>query len=239
MDKFSTEVIEILKYYVYRLVDPRNGQTFYVGKGKGDRVFAHAKGVLKETKTDYSELKLKTIKEIIDLGLEVIHIIQRYGMDEDTAFEVESALIDAYAGLGNVIHGHDSQVANAETIQMSLSTEPFEELSGDKFMIIKVRQDTVTELGNRYEATHRVWKVNPKKANEYNVILSVTNGIVKDVYYRTKDWYPDSSWEGRYAFDKDDTIPAGVKEHYINKRIPNKYRVTPKGSIRAPILYSK
>ena len=31
------------KYYVYRLIDPRNLQTFYVGKGCGDRVYQHAK----------------------------------------------------------------------------------------------------------------------------------------------------------------------------------------------------
>ena len=31
------------KYYVYRLVDPRTLQTFYVGKGCGDRVFQHVK----------------------------------------------------------------------------------------------------------------------------------------------------------------------------------------------------
>ena len=30
-------------YYVYRLIDPRTYQTFYVGKGKGDRVFQHVK----------------------------------------------------------------------------------------------------------------------------------------------------------------------------------------------------
>jgi hypothetical protein len=30
VEKFSNEVCEELKYYVYRLVDPRNGQTFYV-----------------------------------------------------------------------------------------------------------------------------------------------------------------------------------------------------------------
>lgn len=40
MEAFSNEVKEKLKFYVYRLVDPRNGRTFYVGKGKGDRVFA-------------------------------------------------------------------------------------------------------------------------------------------------------------------------------------------------------
>ena len=42
LNKFSPEVCAELKYYVYRLVDPRNGQTFYVGKGKNNRVFAHA-----------------------------------------------------------------------------------------------------------------------------------------------------------------------------------------------------
>ena len=43
--EFSSEVIEKLKYYVYRLVDPKNGQTFYVGKGCRNRVFAHANAV--------------------------------------------------------------------------------------------------------------------------------------------------------------------------------------------------
>ena len=36
--KFSDTTKRELKYYVYRLVDPRNGNTFYVGKGYGDRI---------------------------------------------------------------------------------------------------------------------------------------------------------------------------------------------------------
>ena len=40
INEFSNEVISKLNYYVYRLIDPRNGQTFYVGKGKGNRVFS-------------------------------------------------------------------------------------------------------------------------------------------------------------------------------------------------------
>lgn len=35
--KFSKDVKSKLNYYVYMLIDPRNGQTFYVGKGKGNR----------------------------------------------------------------------------------------------------------------------------------------------------------------------------------------------------------
>jgi hypothetical protein len=42
---FPSEVIEKLGFYAYRLIDPRTGETFYVGKGKGNRVFQHARGV--------------------------------------------------------------------------------------------------------------------------------------------------------------------------------------------------
>ena len=38
INEFPTEVISELKYYVYRLIDPRNGETFYVGKGKGNEL---------------------------------------------------------------------------------------------------------------------------------------------------------------------------------------------------------
>jgi len=37
--RFSEEVIEKIGHYVYRLIDPRNGNTFYVGRGQGNRVF--------------------------------------------------------------------------------------------------------------------------------------------------------------------------------------------------------
>ena len=43
IEKFSPEVCKELKFYVYRLLDPRNGETFYIGKGKDNRVFQHIK----------------------------------------------------------------------------------------------------------------------------------------------------------------------------------------------------
>lgn len=30
-----------LKYYVYVYIDPRNGEPFYIGRGKGNRMFSH------------------------------------------------------------------------------------------------------------------------------------------------------------------------------------------------------
>jgi len=80
MNKFPKEVIDELKYYVYRLIDPRNGETFYVGKGKGNRVFQHVIGAIKTD--DSTETKINTIREIMAAGLEVIHVIHRHGMSK-------------------------------------------------------------------------------------------------------------------------------------------------------------
>ena len=34
------------KYYVYELIDPRNGEVFYVGKGSGKRAYKHERAVM-------------------------------------------------------------------------------------------------------------------------------------------------------------------------------------------------
>lgn len=63
--RFSRTVAGRLGHYVYRLIDPRNGMTFYVGRGQGDRVFSHASGKAKPTGSEDEEtLKLKTIRTI-------------------------------------------------------------------------------------------------------------------------------------------------------------------------------
>ena len=49
-DTLPAGVAEQLKWYVYRLIDPCNGETFYVGKGQDDRVFDHAAKVINQRK---------------------------------------------------------------------------------------------------------------------------------------------------------------------------------------------
>ena len=62
-NQFTPEVTDALKWYVYRLIDPRNGETFYVGKGKANRVFAHAAGVPDDDAV-VSHPVLQRIKEV-------------------------------------------------------------------------------------------------------------------------------------------------------------------------------
>src|SRR5437899_1217314 len=102
---FPPGVADKLKTYVYRLIDPRNGETFYVGKGQGNRLFAH---IREQVEADDPSNKLRRIRDIHVAGFEVAHVIHRHGMDEATAFEVEAALIDAYPGLTNVAGGAGS-----------------------------------------------------------------------------------------------------------------------------------
>src|SRR5689334_14389019 len=104
---FSQHVAGKLKYYVYRLIDPRNGETFYVGKGMGNRVFAHVKGEM-GVDDDVLTEKLLRIRQIRLDGFEVAHVIHRHGLTEDQALEVEAALIDAYPEVTNQVSGKGS-----------------------------------------------------------------------------------------------------------------------------------
>ncbi len=89
--KLSDPVHERLGYYVYRLVDRRNDETFYVGKGKGGRILQH---VTDARSSAIESRKLNRIREIEAGGSSVSFLIHRHGLTEKEAFEVEAALID-------------------------------------------------------------------------------------------------------------------------------------------------
>ena len=128
VDGFPQEVVEALRHYVYRLIDPRNGETFYVGKGQGQRVFDHVSGAIYETDRNAVDPKLKRIREIRALGMDVQHVIHRHGMSEAVAREVEAALIDAYPGLVNRVAGSGSRdrgTRHVDEIVLEYNAEEF------------------------------------------------------------------------------------------------------------------
>ena len=163
-DAFPGGVAEKLKWYVYRLIDPRNGETFYVGKGRGNRIFAHARGVLDGDSEDVSDPKLQRIKEINATGLEVAHVVHRHGMDsERIAYEIEAALIDAYPGLTNRVRGHGTRDVGSRHVE-----EIIAEYAGKEFevreplMLISIGRTYYERT--TYDAVRTAWKVNINRA---------------------------------------------------------------------------
>ena len=238
IQSFSPEVQEQLQYYVYRLIDPRDGQTFYIGKGRGNRIFAHVAGALNgywEENEDELSAKIQQIREIHHSGLSVIHIIQRFGLTENEAFEVEAALIDCFPGLTNLQKGHGSErgVNNAEVLQQELSYDVFQDRDDMSYMIIKVKKEVVdSNDGNLYETVRRAWRLNLKKASRFKTVLSAVNGIVRGVY-KVDRWQLSDVENGRVEFVGEDA-PDEMRTYFLNKRIPEQYR---KKGMASPVLY--
>ena len=175
LQTFPPEVARKLKTYVYRLIDPRNGETFYVGKGKGNRVFSHIRAE-QNLEGDEIDNKLKRIWEISLAGFEVAHVIHRHGMDDGTAFEVEAALIDAYPGLTNIVGGtggSDFGVMHAMEIIRRYSAEPA--VFRHRALLISVNR-SATER-SLYDATRFAWKISKSKAMQAEVILATVQGL--------------------------------------------------------------
>lgn len=148
MDRFSEKsLLSLGDYYVYGLIDPRTKQIFYIGKGTKNRVFEHEKESLGTPNSE--KLKLKTIADIKDAGLEVEKIIINSNLTEEEAFAAEASLINASnyvsdAGLTNIVAGHHSAEA--------LSVDDFERINGaveleekdirHKILVIKINSST-------------------------------------------------------------------------------------------------
>jgi hypothetical protein len=238
---FPPEVIEKLKTYVYRLIDPRNGETFYVGKGRGNRVFAHIHGE-QGIEGDDLDNKMKRIREIRLAGFEVAHVIHRHGMDDSTAFEVESALMDAYPGLTNEaggVGGNEFGAMHAMEIIREYAAEPA--VFRHNAILISVNRSAFAET-SLYEATRYAWKISAAKARKADIVLATMHGVIKGAFI-ADEWLEATAANfpgrqdapGRYAFNGREA-PEAIQREYVGKRIPDEYR---KRGAANPIKYAQ
>ena len=237
-ESFPEEVARQLKTYVYRLIDPRNGETFYVGKGRGNRVFSHIHAE-EGLEGDALDNKLRRIREIRLAGFEVAHVIHRHGMDDKTAFEVEAALIDAYPGLTNaaVGVGYDYGTMHAKEIISRYSADPA--VFKHKGILISVNR-TAAET-SLYEATRYAWKIRESKAKQAEVILATVRGLIVGAFVADK-WLDATAANfpgredvpGRLGFIGREAPPE-IRALYVGKRVPDEFR---KRGAANPIKYT-
>lgn len=188
MSSFSEHVQDALEFYVYRLVDPRDAKTFYVGKGRGNRVFAH---IAEASAADLERIvhKLDCIREIKAAGKEVVHVIHRHGLTEKEAYEVEAALLDTYTDLANLQGGYHSDERGAMTAtEINAIREPRPAHITEKVVLINIRREWYRGIPAEilYERTCRYWYCNPLlHSAEY--AMAICYGVIREVY-RIDDW---------------------------------------------------
>jgi hypothetical protein len=217
----TDEIAEILKSYVYMYIDPRSGEPFYIGKGRGNRLFSHL-----EDQSDTE--KVSRIADIRNSGKEPQIDILRYGLSDSEAALIEAAAIDLIGKtkLTNLVAGHHKRSFGRITSQdllTLLTAKPV--VVRHKVMLITINRLYRSNMTPRelYEATLGIWVVGPRR-NKVEYAMAVFQGIVREVY-RNDQWYPagtleyqtrDSSdfWNsGRWEFSGG--IADDIRDEYV------------------------
>ena len=243
-NSFDDKTIAELRAYVYALFDPLEGRPFYIGKGRGNRVFQHVEGAINE---DKESNKYETIREIRsrDSNNRVKHTIVRHGMSDEVAFEVESALIDLAnrtgANLTNEVTGHNSieiGIMNSDEIIQKYNAQPLNELLHSVVIINinnkykKIRDEALkdnTKYSGQdliYEAVKKAW-VMGKRRDTVDYVLSEYKGIIVEVYEvievmsnegNLEKWYKVPGYKNRWGFHGRRAL-NNVRDKYLNKSI--------------------
>lgn len=228
-----------LKYYVYVLLDPKDNKPFYVGKGINNRVFNHLDCAL--TDIGNSNAKYDRIREIIQQGEAVKHVIVRHGLTENEAFQIEATLIDTltYCGLilSNITGGHNSiekGLMTSEEIIRLYNAQPLNEIGAD-CVLININKTYRRGNGTNpiYQATKEIWLISEWKLPQIKYVLSEYRGLIVEVF-EVKNWYPKQRGKNK-TIDKEKNIriqievtgygfngvvaPEEIRKLYINKSV--------------------
>ena len=195
---FSEKAVEQLNgFYVYALIDPRNNQVFYIGKGIGNRVFSHEIESGKSPKSE--KAKLKRIQEIEAAGFDVKRIIVNWSMTESEAFAAEAALINMLSFLSadmltNAVAGHH--------VHEAMTVEDFDLLYGAEhlkqediqhsIMVIKINKLYRKGMNPKelYDIVRGNWRASMASIQKRNVeyVFGVYNQLIVAVY-KPDEWH--------------------------------------------------
>jgi hypothetical protein len=193
MQQFDRSEIEKLGYYVYVYNDPRNNSPFYVGKGQGNRAFAHLDD-------NSGSLKGKRIEEIHAAGLRPKIEILAFGLDEPTALKIEAAAIDliGFENLTNAQIGHHARQfgrRSIDTVHAELSATPVGSFDHNMVLIkISGFNGDASEASAMvlYDATRGTWRVKRASVDKTEYAAAIFGGVIREVY-RVAAWLPAES----------------------------------------------
>jgi hypothetical protein len=214
---FSALAREALGWYVYLLEDDE-GHPFYVGKGRGDRAFAHAEDA--KDVADHPELQSAKHARILEIQAEGGHtrvMVLRHGISSSVqAYEIESAAIDLInrlrpATLLNVVLGHHHAqrgLMAAAEVEVLYAARPAPKVLMPVLLVSLNRlwRQDITEA-ELFEITRGWWKARGRRRDAVQYVLGVHNGVVRSVYKPVK-------WRKRAPGDRDFEHDVSGKERW-------------------------
>ena len=222
MKKFSKEIKKALKYYVYLFSNPITGEIFYVGKGKGDRVFYHLED------TNENE-KVKKIKEIRSQGREpkiefLVHGVE----DEVTIKKIEAAIIDLIGKnkLTNKIGGYESSYFGRMDLNQIKARYTSDEANiTEKVVLIKLSTTFRYNMEpfELYDYTRGIWKVAENRRNEITHAFAVYDGIIQETY-NVLQWFKAGTTYANRDYDEWDITGRWEFIGSISEEMRTKYR---------------
>ena len=210
--QFPAGVAEQLGYYVYLYSHPLTGNIFYVGKGKGNRIFQ----TLHE---DGEAAKHEFIKEIRESGLEPKLSVLVHGLEsEETALRIEAAVIDLLGkeNLTNDVRGWKSDSYGLMGLDDIIAVYDRTKVTiKEPAILIRVNQLYRYEMDDLelYEVTRGVWVIGDRR-EKAQLALAVFEGVVREVY-EIVQWFPGGTTQ--YFTREPENVNAPDRWEFIGR----------------------
>ena len=241
MKPFSSEVISKLKHYVYLISDPINGEIFYVGKGKGNRVFSHFKEIGDSEKTN-------KIKEITLKGLEPKIEILVHGVEDEIIIKkIEAAIIDLIdkTNLTNIIRGYESSdFGRMDLNQINAKYSSKKASIDENVVLIKLSQTFRYNMSPQdlYDSTRGIWVVSEHRRKNTQFAFAIYDGVIQETY-KIQSWFPAGStyasgrtdienWKKIPRYEFVGNISQEMRKKYLHKSVDHYWKAKAQNPIR-------
>ena len=221
-----TNFLRDLKTYVYvycEISEDNKRIPIYIGKGKGDRCFAHLNNL-----EDISKTKNRKITNLL-LEKKLSIDILAYGLDSQTALLIESACIDLMGidNLANLVRGQGENckripLAELTNLLTEKTVEVLPEHKGVSILINKCFKPTFGDL-EIFEYTRGIW---PKSmmtvSGDSKYAYATIKGVVKEVY-EIHSWVPAGTQE-YFTRELDPERLSSCKWEFVGRKAPEEIR---------------